>query len=45
MTAWCFRFPTWNKIVQQILWLPPDDQLAIFNALRQQLIENELLEQ
>jgi len=39
------RFPTWNKIVQQILWLPPDDQLAIFDALRHQLVENGLLEQ
>ncbi|KAI6241821.1 Phosphatidate cytidylyltransferase [Aphelenchoides fujianensis] len=38
------RYPNWNKIVQQILWLPPDEQLAIFDALKAQLIENGLLE-
>lgn len=40
-----FRYPNPNKIVQQILWMPPDEQLAIFNALHEQLVAGGLLPQ
>jgi len=31
------RIPNWNKIVQQISWLPLDQQVSIFEALQLQL--------
>jgi len=37
------RFPNANKIVQQILWFPPEEQLEIYEALKTQLIANGLL--
>jgi len=37
------RFPNANKIVQQILWFPPEEQLEIFEILKTQLIANGLL--
>ncbi|CAD5218222.1 unnamed protein product [Bursaphelenchus okinawaensis] len=37
------RFPNWNKVVQHILWLPVDEQLAIYETLQRKLIENGVL--
>jgi phosphatidate cytidylyltransferase len=31
------RIPNWNKIVQQILWLPVEDQLNIYRVLHREL--------
>ncbi|KAE9556053.1 hypothetical protein FO519_000687 [Halicephalobus sp. NKZ332] len=31
------RMPNWNKIVQQISWLPLDQQISIYEVLQQQL--------
>uniref|UniRef100_A0A7E4ZX74 Phosphatidate cytidylyltransferase n=1 Tax=Panagrellus redivivus TaxID=6233 RepID=A0A7E4ZX74_PANRE len=31
------RVPNWNRLVQQILWLPVDDQLNIYTHLKDQL--------
>lgn len=37
------RFPNPNKIVQQVLWLPPEEQLAVYNLLKQQLLSSGLI--
>ncbi|KAI6190892.1 Phosphatidate cytidylyltransferase [Aphelenchoides bicaudatus] len=37
------RFPNANKIVQQILWLPQEEQLEVFEALKTQLIQAGIL--
>ncbi|KAI1717730.1 cytidylyltransferase family domain-containing protein [Ditylenchus destructor] len=31
------RYPSWKKIVQQIMWLPADEQKALYEALQQEL--------
>jgi len=38
------RQPNPNRIVQQILWLSSEDQIAIYKVLREQLIANGILE-
>ncbi|KAF7639853.1 Phosphatidate cytidylyltransferase [Meloidogyne graminicola] len=37
------RSPNPHKIVQQILWLSNDEQLAVYNSLREQLIASGLI--
>jgi len=37
------RFPNWKKIVQQIMWLPADEQLALYQNLHEQLLANGVL--
>uniref|UniRef100_A0A914E0V1 Phosphatidate cytidylyltransferase n=1 Tax=Acrobeloides nanus TaxID=290746 RepID=A0A914E0V1_9BILA len=38
------RYPNWNKIVQQILWLPLEDQLSVYNSLKEQLLQNGVIQ-
>ncbi|CAD6194530.1 unnamed protein product [Caenorhabditis auriculariae] len=37
------RVPNPSKLVTQILWLGPEDQLTVFNALREELTKSGLL--
>ncbi|KAH7694431.1 Protein C33H5.18 a [Aphelenchoides avenae] len=37
------RIPNWNKIVQHILWLPVEDQIAVYNSLRDQLLQDGVI--
>ncbi|CAJ0602632.1 unnamed protein product [Cylicocyclus nassatus] len=39
------RVPNPEKLVTQILWLQPEDQIAVFNSLRHELIQSGLLQQ
>ncbi|KIH44055.1 hypothetical protein ANCDUO_25931 [Ancylostoma duodenale] len=39
------RVPNPAKLVTQILWLQPEDQIAVFNSLKNELIQSGLLQQ
>ncbi|VDL72328.1 unnamed protein product [Nippostrongylus brasiliensis] len=39
------RVPNPAKLVTQILWLQPEDQITVFNSLKQELIQSGLLQQ
>lgn len=37
------RVPNANRIIQHVMWLPPEEQLHIYNRLHEQLVANGIL--